>query len=166
MFAALSSFHVWASKRERLLAGVVGVAVKTASACVPGVSLAAEILGQLAEKAAEDVLDPETHHALSREQLAQFKDWMASLSRNYAGLLDRLEQMPLADGGTLEQLTRTVELVWRYEIGRVNALIYSLRNRRDNWKRKYSSVKNQLSNLQRCFTRLAARSSSASAPPF
>ncbi len=110
MFAALSSFRVWASKRKRLLAGVVGVAVKTASACVPGVSLAAEILGQLAEKAAEDVLDPETHHALSREQLAQFNEWMASLSRNYAGLLDRLEQMPLADGGTLEQLTHAVEV--------------------------------------------------------
>src|SRR4051794_9260833 len=60
MLAALSSFGSWAKKRKRLLAGVVGVAVKSASACVPGVSLAADVLGQLAEKATEDILDPDS----------------------------------------------------------------------------------------------------------
>ncbi len=109
MFAALSSFGSWAKKRKRLLAGVVGVAVKSASACVPGVSLAAEMLGQLAEKAAEDILDPESKQPLAREQLAQLNDWMATLSQKYAGLLDRLEQLPLADSATLEQLTHAVE---------------------------------------------------------
>src|SRR5262249_30543118 len=105
MFAALSSFSGWAKKRKRLLAGVVGVAVKSASSCVPGVSLAAEVLGQLAEKATEDLLDPDSKQPLSREQLAQLNDWMATLSQKYSALLDRLEQLPLAESGTLEQLT-------------------------------------------------------------
>ena len=47
-----------------------------------------------------------------------------------------------------------------------HALIYSLRNSRDNWKRKYSSIKSQLCNLQRRFDRLQTRCCSASAPPF
>jgi formylglycine-generating enzyme required for sulfatase activity/serine/threonine protein kinase len=109
MFAALSSFGSWAKKRKRLLAGVVGVTVKSASACVPGVSLAAEILGRLAEKAAEDILDPESKQPLAREQLAELNDWMATLSQKYSRLLDRLEQLPLANNSTLEQLTHAVE---------------------------------------------------------
>ncbi len=76
---------------------------------MPAVSLAAETLGQLAEKAVEDLLDPESKQPLGREQLAQLNEWMASLSQKYSGLLDRLEQLPLADRGTLEQLTQAVE---------------------------------------------------------
>src|SRR4051794_31352914 len=101
MFAALSAFRSWARKRKRLLAGIVGLAVKTAGSCVPGVSLAAEVLGELAEKAAEDVLDPENKQPLAREQLEQLDAWVANLSRNYAALLDRLEQLPVPDAGTL-----------------------------------------------------------------
>ena len=110
LFPALTAFRSWAGKRKRLLAGVVGVAVKTASACVPGVSLAAEMLGQLAENAVEDMLDPDTRQPLTQEQLAQLNEWMANLSHSYAGLLDRLEQMPIADNGTLVQLTQAVEV--------------------------------------------------------
>jgi hypothetical protein len=47
-----------------------------------------------------------------------------------------------------------------------HALIYCLRKSRDNWKRKYSLVKSQLSNLRRRYDRLKTRCCSASAPPF
>src|SRR5262245_44592268 len=104
MFAALSSFRSWAGKRKRLLAGVVNVAVETAASCVPGVNLAARLISELAEKATEDILDPETGKHLSQDQLHQLNGWLEHLAGSYAGLLDRLEQLPLADGG-LEQLT-------------------------------------------------------------
>jgi formylglycine-generating enzyme required for sulfatase activity len=109
MFAALSSFRSWAGKRKRLLAGVVNVAVETASSCVPGVNLAARLIGELAEKATEDILDPDTGRRLSQEQLQQLNGWLENLAGSYAGLLDRLDQLPVADGAALEQVTVQVK---------------------------------------------------------
>src|SRR4051794_26452232 len=109
MFAALELVRAWASKRKRLLAGVVNVAVETAACCVPGVGLAAKIIGDLTEKATEDILDPETRQPLNAEQLQQINGWLEALSKSYAGLLDRLEQLPIADSAPIEQLTAQVK---------------------------------------------------------
>jgi hypothetical protein len=105
-FAALAS---WSLKRKRLLAGLVGCAVRGVGACIPGVSLAAELIGTLAEKTAEDLLDPETKQPLGSEDRAQIEAWVRGLTENYAGLLDRLEQLNLPDGGSLAELSRTLE---------------------------------------------------------
>jgi formylglycine-generating enzyme required for sulfatase activity len=106
--SALSALASWTVKRKRLLAGLVGCAVKGVSACVPGVGLAAELIGSLVEKTTEDLLDPETKQPLSREQIEQIEGWLQSLAQSYSGLLDRLEQLNLPDSGTLANLSATL----------------------------------------------------------
>jgi hypothetical protein len=106
--SVLSALASWSVKRKRLLAGLVGCAVHGVSACVPGVGLAAELIGSLVEKTTEDLLDPETNQPLSREQVEQIEGWLASLAQSYGGLLDRLEQINLPDSGTLANLSATL----------------------------------------------------------
>ncbi len=105
----LSNLRSWARQRRRLLAGLVGVAVETAAASVPGVNVAARFLGDMVEKAAEDALDPETGQPLPAEQLGQINAWLEQLSTSCAALLDRLEQLPLPETGPLDELTRQLQ---------------------------------------------------------
>src|SRR5262249_1259709 len=91
----LSSLKGWAGKRRRLLPGLVGVAVETAASSVPGVNLAAKFLGDVVEKATDHVLDPQTGQPMSPHPITHINPWLGNPSTAYAGLLDRLEQMPL-----------------------------------------------------------------------
>jgi formylglycine-generating enzyme required for sulfatase activity len=106
--SVLSTLASWTRKRKRLLAGLVGCAVQGISVCVPGVGLAAELLGTLANNAAEDLLDPETKQPLSRDQVEQIEGWVRGLTKSYSGLLDRLEQLNVPDAGTVADLSRTL----------------------------------------------------------
>jgi hypothetical protein len=107
--ALFASLRSWGTKRRRLLAGLVGVAVETAAASVPGVNLAAKFLGDMVEKATEDILDPDTHKPLSSDQVGKINAWLEQLTRSYADLLDRLEKLPLPTSGSLDELTRAIK---------------------------------------------------------
>ncbi len=122
-WAAIEEFRNWTAKRKQLLQGLLGLAVEGVACCVPGGTLgvwATRIVGEFAKHGVHRLADasaavPDVKPAgqsIPAEQLDQLNGWMASLSKSYAGLLDRLDSLvTLRDEEADEQLPSLVRQV-------------------------------------------------------
>jgi formylglycine-generating enzyme required for sulfatase activity len=114
---AIDKVRRWVGKRQGLLAGLVGVAVEETIELVPGARLAVKIVGEIAKHGVERLAKPEAEvpdvkaagQAFPTEQLDQINAWLETLTTSYAGLLDKLETLPVKDGAGDDELTVLVK---------------------------------------------------------
>jgi len=107
----------WLGKRQRLLEGLVGVAVEEAVDLIPGARLAVRIVGEVAKHGVERLARTEADipdlkpsgQTFPTEQLDQINAWLETLTTSYGPLLDRLEALPVKDEASDAELTALVK---------------------------------------------------------